>query len=126
MRPLHTFFDRLAVLISALCALHCLALPVLLLVFPLLIGSVLTDEDFHRLILWVILPTSVIAVAAARYRHPDTQVLLWVGGGMALLLLAAIWAHDHAPAWVDAGLSTLGGVILAIGHIRNLRLSRHH
>ena len=88
--------------------------------------SVFTDEDFHSLILWVILPTSVIAVAAARYRHPDRRVLMWVGSGMALLLLAALWAHDHAPRWVDISLTTTGGLILAVGHIRNLRLSRHH
>jgi len=126
MRPLHTALDWLAVSISALCALHCLALPIILLLFPLLIGSVFTDEDFHRLILWVILPTSFIAVAAARYRHPDKRVLLWVGVGMALLLLAAFWAHDHAPVWVDISLTTVGGLILAFGHIRNLQLSRHH
>jgi len=126
MRRLHTLLDGLAVLVSGLCAVHCLALPVLLLVFPLLIGSVFTDEDFHQLILWVIMPTSVIAVAAARYRHPDTKVLLWVGSGMALLLLAAFWAHDHAPAWVDVSLTTIGGLVLAIGHIRNVRMSRHH
>jgi len=98
----------------------------LLLVFPLLIGSVFTDEDFHQLILWVIMPTSVIAVAAARYRHPDNKVLLWVGSGMTLLLLAAFWAHDHAPAWLDVSLTTVGGLVLAIGHIRNVRMSRHH
>jgi len=126
MRPLHTLLDALAVIVSGLCALHCLALPVLLLLFPLLLGSVFTDEDFHRLILWIILPTSFIAVAAARYRHPDRQVLMWVGSGMALLLLAAFWAHDHAPAWVDVSLTTLGGLVLAIGHIRNVRMSRHH
>lgn len=126
MRPLHTFLDACAVIISAVCAIHCLALPVVLLAFPILLGSVLTEEDFHSLILWVIIPTSVIALAAARYRHPDTRVLVWVGSGMVLLLIAALWAHDHAPEWVDITLSTLGGLILAIGHIRNLRLSRHH
>lgn len=125
MRPLHSFLDTVAVLISGLCALHCLALPVLLVVFPLLVGSVFADEHFHELLLWIIVPTSVIAVAAARYRHPDTQVLIWVGSGMVLLLIAAFWAHDHAPHWVDITLNTLGGVVLAVGHIRNLRLSRH-
>ena len=126
MRPLHTLLDALAVVISGLCALHCLALPVLLVFFPLLFGSVLTDEDFHRLVLWIILPTSVIAVAAARYRHPSRQVLIWVGSGMALLLLAAFWAHDYMPAWADIALTTLGGLMLAVGHIRNIQLSRHH
>ncbi|MGI9290859.1 MAG: MerC domain-containing protein [Gammaproteobacteria bacterium] len=123
---MHKVLDLCAVAISAICAIHCLALPILLVVFPLLVGSVFEDEHFHELILWIIVPTSVIAVAAARYRHPDTKVLLWVGSGMLILLIAAFWAHDHAPHWVDITLNTIGGLVLAIGHIRNLRVSRHH
>ncbi len=121
----HAIFDAAAVAISAVCALHCLALPVLLIAFPLLVGSVITDEAFHRIILWVIVPTSVLAVAAARRRHPDRLVVLLVATGLAILFLGAFWAHDHADPWVDTALSVLGGLILAVGHIRNFRLCRH-
>jgi len=121
----HAILDTAAVAISAICAIHCLALPVLLIVFPLLVGSVLTDEAFHRIILWVIVPTSLIAVLAARRSHPDRRVMLLVGSGLMILSIAAFWAHDYAPAWVDTSLSVIGGLILAVGHIRNFRLCRH-
>lgn len=116
--------DSSAVVISAVCAIHCLALPLLLVLFPLLGATVMADEAFHALLLWFILPTSVIAVALARLNHRDTTVLLLVGSGLAILVAAAIWAHDYAPAWVDAAMSVTGGAILAVGHIRNFRICR--
>ncbi len=121
----HTILDTCAVVISALCAVHCLALPMILLAFPLLGGSVLSDEAFHQILLWFIVPTSFIAIAAARRTHPDTAVLLLVGSGLAILLVGALWAHDYAAPQIDTALSISGGLILAIGHIRNLRLCRH-
>lgn len=116
--------DTTAVAISALCAVHCLALPALLVLFPLLGGTVLTDEAFHTLLLWVILPTSLIAVGLACLNHRDNLVLALVGTGLAILVGAAVWAHDHASHSVDVAMSVTGGIILAIGHIRNFRICR--
>ena len=119
-----SILDSGAVAISALCALHCLALPFLLVLFPLLGATVLTDEAFHTMLLWVILPTSVIAIGLAMRRHRDARVLSLVAVGLLLLVLAAVWAHDFAPEWVDKTLSVIGGGILALGHIRNFLLCR--
>ena len=116
--------DGTAVAVSALCTIHCLALPVLLVLFPLLGATVMADEAFHAMLLWVILPTSVIAVGLACIRHRDTAVMVLVGTGLAILVGAALWAHDHASPWVDAGMSVVGGAILAAGHIRNFMLCR--
>lgn len=123
-RTLQKLLDGTAVAISALCAVHCLALPILLIVFPLMGATVMADEAFHTLLLWVILPTSLIAVALARFQHRDGLVLLLVGVGLAVLLGAAVWAHDHAASWVDLAMSLTGGSILAAGHIRNFLLCR--
>ena len=125
MSKLQPLLDSCAVGISAICAVHCLALPVLLLVFPLLGSSLITDELFHVLVLWVILPTSALAVLLGRARHPDRTVLLWVVSGMVILVIGALWAHDHAEAWVDRTFALIGGLILALGHIRNYHLCRH-
>ena len=89
MARTHNLLDAAAVAISAICAIHCVALPVVLIAFPLLAGSVLTDEAFHQIIIWIIVPTSVFAVLAARRSHPDKQVLMLVGTGLGVLLLAA-------------------------------------
>ena len=122
---LQSILDGSAVAISALCAVHCLALPVLLVLFPLLGATVMTDESFHAILLWVILPTSVLAIALAWGRHRDALVLSLVGIGLLILVGAAIWAHDHAALWVDQAMSVIGGAVLAAGHIRNSLLCRH-
>lgn len=122
---LHSLLDGSAVAISALCAVHCLALPFLLVLFPLLGTTVLTDESFHALLLWVILPTSVLAVGLAWTHHRDAWVLGLVGLGLLVLIAAALWAHDHAPLWVDKAMSVAGGAVLAGGHIRNFLMCRH-
>ena len=124
MLRLQQWIDSCAVAISALCAVHCLALPIVMIIFPLLASSVLMDEFFHQMLLWVILPTSIVAIALARRSHPDRLVLLLVGVGMAILILGALWAHDHADPWVDKLLALLGGATLALGHLRNFRLCR--
>jgi len=121
---LQKLLDTSAVAISALCAVHCLALPVLLVLFPLLGATFMVDEHFHELLLWVILPTSVIAVGLARLNHRDTAVLVLVITGLAFIIGAALWAHNNAPAWVDTAMSVTGGLILAAGHIRNFRICR--
>ncbi len=119
-----SLFDRGAVLISAVCALHCLALPVVLITFPLLGSTIFTDELFHQILLWFIVPTSVIAVILARLHHPDAKVLMLVGAGLFVLAVGAFWAHSYAPPWVDTAMSVTGGALLAAGHIRNFRLCR--
>jgi len=121
---LQAVLDRCAVGISAVCAVHCLALPPLLVMFPLLTGTVFTDEQFHALLLWVILPTSVIAISLARRRHRDNGVLVLVGAGVVLLVVAALWAHEHAAPWIDTALSVAGGALVALGHLRNYRAVR--
>ena len=124
MSRLQSILDSSAVAISAFCAVHCLALPLLLFLFPLLGTSLLTDEAFHELLLWFILPTSVIAVGLTWSRHRDKRVYTLVGTGLLILIIAAIWAHDHADPWVDKALSLVGGALLAVGHIRNTLLCR--
>jgi hypothetical protein len=59
-----------------------------------------------------------------RVRHPDNGVLILVATGLLVLAGGALWAHDHAPDWVDVAMSLTGGALLALGHIRNLRLCR--
>ncbi len=125
---LSSVLDTVGISISAICAIHCLALPIVLVAFPVLGGTLLTDEQFHRLLVFLIVPTSVLAILLGRLQHPDRWVAGWITAGVLLILVAAFWAHEHAAAWVDTALSVAGGFLLAIGHGRNFWLCRsaHH
>jgi hypothetical protein len=117
--------DILAISISGMCAMHCLLMPLALVIFPILSGSLFAGEDFHRFLLWVILPTSGTAFLLGCRRHKDASVMMLGLTGIFLLVVSAIWGHNLAGEPGERMMTVLGGLMLATAHIRNFRLCRH-
>ena len=118
--------DALAMVFSALCLLHCLALPLLVAALPLAASSLVADERFHQWLLLGAVPTSVIALGWGWRRHHDA----WVAGfGIAGLLLMVFAAFGIQTGLIDAAgerlLTVIGAIALAAAHLRNYLL-RHH
>ncbi len=113
--------DILAVSISGLCVVHCVMTPVALIMFLVLSGTLFAQEEFHLFLLWVILPTSGIALFLGCRRHKDRRVLLLASIGLSLLLLAAFFEHGWVGERAGRVLTFLGGAIMAAGHVLNYR-----
>src|SRR5882757_3461763 len=117
--------DSLGVLLSGICIVHCVALPLLLVALPFLGGSILGGHGFHEWLLLAVLPVSLVALGFGYRRHHDSHVL-WLGGvGLALLAFAT---YGHPLFGLSEGwervISIVGGVIHAAGHILNFRRTR--
>lgn len=114
--------DRAAILLSALCAVHCLVLP---LVVPLLPwAALLTENDstVHRWLLLAIVPVSVYALLRGCARH--RKALVFALGACAVgLLVAAPFAKLPSPRW-EQGLTLLGAAALSVSHLLNLQAIR--
>lgn len=110
--------DRVGVLLSGLCALHCLA--GLFLVAGLgLGGELLLAPAIHRvgLVLAILVGSVTLAMGVARHGDP---VPLQVGAaGIGLMGLALFVGHGTP----EAVLTILGVGLLAWAHLRNLRRS---
>jgi hypothetical protein len=117
--------DSLGVLLSGICIVHCLALPLLLVALPFLGGSFLGGHGFHEWLLLAVLPVSIVALGAGYRSHGDARVL-WLGGAGLFLLAFATYGHPWfgLPEIWERGISIVGGVIHAGGHILNFRRSR--
>ncbi len=117
--------DRTAVALSGICLVHCLALPLAIALFPLLGTTLIGHDTFHQLILIVVLPTTVVALAMG-YRHHRS---LWVAAlgflGAAALVFAAFAVHALHGENLERWVTVAGGVTLALAHIGNFRLCRH-
>lgn len=116
--------DRIAILFSGTCAVHCLLTPVLLVVLPALGASFLADERFHLLLLGLSLPVSAYALTLGCRRHRDRRVLGLGIAGLAVLIAAAIAGHELLGDAGERALTLIGAVLLAAGHMRNYRLCR--
>lgn len=125
-KALQLVLDRLAVGFSAMCALHCVLAPVALVALPVLAGSLVGDEEFHRLMLWLILPSSMVALTLGCRRHKDVGVLVAGAGGLSILALTALAGHQSVGERGEKLLTVLGAVVLAAGHMRNYRLCRRN
>lgn len=117
-------FDGLALTLSAVCLVHCLALPVALSLAPTLAAGLLDHGDFHKLMLIVALPASLLAFGIGCRRHRRLDVPVLGGLGLAMLVFAAYAAH----AWdgeLERYVTVAGGLILSLAHIQNFRACRH-
>lgn len=117
----NTTLDSMGLLLSSACMIHCLALPILITLFPIIEGALLEEQQFHALFLILVLPTSATALTLGCRRHRD-----WITGGvgavgMTILVLAAFWGHDWLGLTGERLATMLGGAILASGHILNFR-----
>ncbi len=110
--------DRVGVLLSGLCALHCIA--GLLLVAGLgLGGEVLFAPAIHRIGLALAIVVGATTLVLGVVRHGDPRPLQVGAAGLGLMIVALVLGHSRAEA-----ILTIGGVtLLAWAHLRNLRHS---
>ena len=117
------FLDQVAIVLSGLCLLHCLLLPFIIAVLPLL-GRI-NESHFHAQMLIVVVPVSVIAFALGFRRHARKVIIAWGVVGVAVLVFGATFAHANYGATVDTLVTMVGAIVLAASHYFNNRLTRH-
>lgn len=116
--------DKFAVSSSALCAFHCIAIPFIVSVFPAIGATIFSDEAFHILMLWAVIPASVIGLTLGCREHRHFSVLSAGLVGVAILTFAVFFGHDILGEIGERGATLLGASIIAFAHIRNFRICR--
>ena len=115
--------DKVAVTLSGLCLVHCLALPFLVVILPF--SGLFSDDHLHMQMLVLVIPVSVVALALGFRRHRRLGVILAGVTGLLIITLGGTIAHEHYGLITDRLLTVAGSLILAFTHYRNFRLSRH-
>ena len=124
MTPLSTRFDKVAIGLSLVCTLHCLLLPVAVVMLPALTASAFGDEGFHQWLLLAVLPTSLIALTMGCRKHRHLSVIAIGLPGLLVLFLAAFFGHDLLTEAGEKIASLLGTSLIAFGHLRNHALCK--
>jgi len=116
--------DKLAIMFSATCLVHCLALPLLVTLFPITQSSLLEEQSFHLLMLWVIVPTSLVALTLGCTKHKDRSTIALGAVGLISLTLTALLGHDYLTASGEKWITITAGLLLSLAHIRNFLICR--
>lgn len=108
--------DRMGILLSCLCAVHCIA-GIVIVAGLGLGGGLLLDPAIHRIGLAVatLVAGVAIGIGAIRHRRPMPFVVAMTG----LSFMGGALAVGHGVE--EAVLTIIGVVLVAIGHFLNLR-----
>lgn len=141
----HGWLDSLAISMSVICAVHCLLTPLLIALLPIISTTFWVHENFHLWMVFLVVPTTSLAVFMGCRKHKDKLVASLSITGLAFILFIAVYQYIfHAGHPLDANgictscthhgsgsflnlttiLNSVGGLFLACAHFRNFKLCR--
>lgn len=115
---MHTL-DRAAITVSVLCVVHCMAIPVALLIMP----AVALIDVHHHWVHWGLLglaaPLSAVAFGSGFTKH--RRLLVPALGALGLMLMAGAVTELFGAA-AESPVTIVGASLLAAAHWVNQRL----
>lgn len=115
--------DRLAIFLSGLCLVHCLAIPI-----ALVLGAVVTDwlHSNETLVHWILfgLAAPVSLWALGRNVAVGGRSNLYIGiVGLTFMFLGV---SHLLGEMLEVALTVLGVTLVLVAHLRNLRVAHTH
>lgn len=117
-------WDRLGVLASFACLIHCLALPLLLPLLPAL--ALVPHGGVHIALLLPIVGLSLLAIVPGYRCHGLLRVVVLAGIGVTLCTAAVVAETAFGIESLDVPLTAAGGLMLVSAHLINLHHTRRH
>ncbi len=118
------WLDSAAVLLSALCLVHCLLLPLIIAGLPLF--AQFSEGHLHAQMLVVVVPLSVVALGIGFRGHRNRSIIASGATGLMLLIIGATLAHGYLGIFADRLFTIAGAFVLATAHYHNTVLTRRH
>lgn len=118
--------DRFGFAASMLCAIHCAALPVVLALLPSFGIGVWLGEGFEQAFVLFATLLGLFTMAWGYRRHRAVRALWLLLPGLAVLWVGVLYAPLHETLVAHAVAMTLGGTLVGLAHLANLRLNHGH
>lgn len=120
MKTLIRFADYAGMAASALCLVHCLAMPLLLAAFPLL-GLGGDHHALHDALLLGVTVPVLLALVPGYLKHRDPVALSLGVAGLLSFLVAVFLLGPRVGEMAETAGAVLSSVLLLGAHVRNHR-----
>ena len=121
MKKLLVVSDTAAICLSFLCAIHCLVLPLIFVLWPTIAPS-FSDELFHRWMVILVVPVSCFSLVMGLKRHKRYFALVTACTGLLLLIFCGYFGEEMLSEFWEEMLTLVAAFIIATGHFCNFRL----
>lgn len=118
-------WDKLGIFLSSLCAIHCLATPLLVLTLPMM-GEFFEQEWVHLLMALFVVPVGLFAFWSGYKHHQQINVFALGVLGLTMVGGASLAPHSWVEFFGYDLVTLFGGVFLVIAHVLNRRACLCH
>jgi MerC mercury resistance protein len=115
--------DAAGIFASALCLLHCLAMPLVLAALPAMGWA--GHDHAHEVLIGVALAAALLSLGPGYLAHRRRAVPLLGGAGLACLAAALFVVGPRYGHGAEALASIAGALLLLAAHLRNRVCCRH-
>jgi len=117
--------DRFGATASSLCAVHCAVLPLVIASLPAIGLGALANHTYERAFIAFASVLAVTTFIVGFRRHRRFRAFWFLAPGI-LLLAGGIIVDFEDNAMLHAALVAMGGTLVAVSHLTNLRLAHGH
>ena len=114
--------DKLAIMLSTICVIHCFFFPSLIILSAGFLTLSLESELIHSLILLLTLPISIFALASGYENHKTITFLLIGIFGLTTLVAAILLGGSFFGEPGEKGLTLIGSILVAYAHFNNYQI----
>lgn len=115
--------DKFAMSFSAICMIHCLFAPSLIILSYSSLALTVESELIHKAILLLTIPVSIFAISLGYKNHPNNSIIYTGIAGLTILISALLIGESIGE---NAGLilTTIGSLMVIACHYRNYRICK--
>jgi hypothetical protein len=116
--------DTLGIAASSLCLVHCLAMPLVVGILPLVGLKFLEGHPAHVTLAFFVLTFALLAIVPGYLKHRRGDILAMMLVGVGLVLYATFLAQFTLGESAEIPIITVGNLILVFTHLRNRALHK--
>ena len=117
--------DRFGAFASMLCAIHCALLLLVFGVLPALGLGFLANHGFEQGFVGFAIVLATISLIYGLRKHGSYRAFVFLVPGILLLVVGVLIGSNHADPW-HATVVSIGGTLIALSHVINMRLNHVH
>jgi hypothetical protein len=115
--------DKFAMSFSAICMVHCLFAPSLIILSYSSLALTLESELIHKAILLLTIPVSIFAISLG-YKNHSNNSIIYTGIAGLTILISALLIGESIGENAELILTIIGSLMLIACHYRNYRICK--
>ena len=115
--------DKFAMSFSAICLIHCLFAPSLIILSYSSLALTIESELIHKIILLLTVPVSIFAISLGYKNHPNNSIIYSGIAGLTILI-SALLIGESIGENAELVLTMIGSLMVIYCHYRNYKICK--